>query len=166
MVISIFSYLKTTASFSLSVIICSNWCKCEPWKLLCEWNQAQIFFHFVPPPCLLHQELLFVHSLLYCSLLLLFFSPVASQRCWATNAASSSSTRWSSAFGCWPSALSSVSSWDATTWCRRSPTSSRSPSKKRSPGSSWLPSGWVERSFLFWVSLHFKQVPEGAERLV
>lgn len=79
------------------------------------------------------------------SVLFLWISspPEASRQSWATSVASSSSTRWSSASGCWPSVLSSVSSWDATMWFRPCPTSCRSPSRRRSLASSSPPSGSV-----------------------
>lgn len=84
------------------------------------------------------------------------FSVTASLRCWATSVASSSSTRWSSVCGCWPSVLSSVSSWGATTSFQPCLTSSRSLSRRRSLESFWLPSGYVE---ILSLVQHFSKIP-------
>lgn len=81
--------------------------------------------------------------LMFCMCVCVYVSFLASPQSWATSVAFSCSTRWSSACGCWPSVRSSVSSWGATTWCRRSPTSCRSLSRRRSLESFWLPSGYV-----------------------
>lgn len=89
-------------------------------------------------------------------LFIFIFSVTASLRCWATSVASSSSTRWSSVCGCWPSVLSSVSSWGATTSCQPCLTSSRSLSRRRSLESFWLPSGYVENLSLV---QHFSKIP-------
>lgn len=83
----------------------------------------------------------------------IFFPFSVSQQCWATSVASSFSTRWSSVYGSWPSVLSSVNSWDATTWCQPCLTSFRSRSRRRSLESFWLLSGLVEIFLMRFICL-------------